>query len=904
VISPGAAEPSLTQYQQVVFIEGDVPDAHELAAGVTAGTLAVILDPNEDGVAQIAAFLTSHDISNLTAIDIVAHGENGLVQLGAGTLSSASLPQYQAELSTIGAALQHGGDMQIFGCDVAQDKAGAAFLDQLSAATGGANVAAASHLVGAASGGGSWDLDVHTGAIDASSPFTAAAEAAYPAELPVATPSELFLAFNVNYIDGGASIEKMSVSGSNTATGATSIANNTDNPSFSDVSGILSIVVEAPQGKYYVVNDDYTTNNGPTDQILVGTIGSGTLAAPSNLNFNSSASFQPWGIAESADPNVLYAANYDPANTALNGIWSINLTTGAVAPVAVSSLAVGPIDLAIDQQNSLGFFTDTFDTDSHLEVGNLVTGTVQVLYTSPADEILYGVAVVAGTNGGTVYFDSGNDETVNGIYEASYTVSGGEVTLGAINTLYSLAPSSASNTLSPKGLAIDPTNGVFYIGNGQNSNVPTWTVYEGSLAGSSVQPNLVEVYSSANEATLNPETDALYIETTPTVATGGAVTYTSGHAAVTLDSTATATNPDGEGLASATVSITGGLASGDTLSFENGANHITFGDGNTINASFSAGTLSLTGFATAAEYQSALDSVAFSTTSTSAADRTASWSVSDGILSSGTSTSTVHVLTAPAVTSESHTSSSGSHIDAGKTVTFSVTFSSPVTVTTGANGAPTLQLNDSEVASYSSGSGTSTLTFSYTVQPGDTASDLKATSFVALPAGTTIKDGSGNNADLSGFTAIDTGVQVDTTAPSISSISLASGSPNHGSSEAFTVTFSEAVTGVDATDFTATTSGASDTGISVLPVSGSVYTVTINGVTGDGTVGLNLNSSGTGINDLAGNALSGGFTGPITRPPRCRRSPRSGAVRTTPVPNSFRSFSRRASRALSPAILH
>ena len=40
----------------------------------------------------------------------------------------------------------------------------------------------------------------------------------------------------------------------------------------------------------------------------------------------------------------------------------------------------------------------------------------------------------------------------------------------------------------------------------------------------------------------------------------------------------------------------------------------------------------------------------------------------------------------------------------------------------------------------------------------------------------------------------------------------------------------------------------------VTPVSGSVYTVTVSGITGNGTLGLNLVDNGT-IHDLAGNPL-------------------------------------------------
>src|ERR1700722_2892042 len=223
--------------------------------------------------------------------------------------------------------------------------------------------------------------------------------------------------------------------------------------------------------------------------------------------------------------------------------------------------------------------------------------------------------------------------------------------------------------------------------------------------------------------------------------------------------------------------------------------------------------------------------------------------------SSGNITFAPPVVAAATITSESDSSPSGADIDANKTVTFTVNFSAAVTAT----GSPELTLTGGRTASLTSGSGTSALVFSYTVQPGDNVADLEATAF-NLNNGT-IQNG-GVNADLCGFTTINTGVQLDTTPPSARSIARASSSLNNASRESYTVTFSESVTGVDASDFTAATTGTiADSGITVTPISGRDYRVTVNGVTRDGTLGLNLNSSGTGITDAAGNAISGGFTG-------------------------------------------
>ena len=64
-------------------------------------------------------------------------------------------------------------------------------------------------------------------------------------------------------------------------------------------------------------------------------------------------------------------------------------------------------------------------------------------------------------------------------------------------------------------------------------------------------------------------------------------------------------------------------------------------------------------------------------------------------------------------------SPSSGDLDAGKTVTLTLAMSENVTVNT-TGGTPTLTLNDGGTATYTGGSGTSALTFSYTVAPGRT----------------------------------------------------------------------------------------------------------------------------------------------------------------------------------------
>ena len=210
-------------------------------------------------------------------------------------------------------------------------------------------------------------------------------------------------------------------------------------------------------------------------------------------------------------------------------------------------------------------------------------------------------------------------------------------------------------------------------------------------------------------------------------------------------------------------------------------------------------------------------------------------------------------------------------LDAGKTVILTVTFSENVTVT----GAPTLNLNDGAKATYTSGSGSTTLTFTYVVAAGQNTADL-AVNALALNGGT-IKDAAGNNAVLTGAAVNPAGIlQIDTTAPTIKSvvasgpgITSGAGDLDAGKTVTLTVNFSEAVTVAGVTSSTTPFLTLNDLGTATY-VSGSgtaaltfAYTVAAGQNTPDLTVtGLTLN--GATIEDLAGNnaVLSGAVKNP------------------------------------------
>jgi len=128
------------------------------------------------------------------------------------------------------------------------------------------------------------------------------------------------------------------------------------------------------------------------------------------------------------------------------------------------------------------------------------------------------------------------------------------------------------------------------------------------------------------------------VATTPEVSAGANISYVAGSAAVALDPSLSVSDPESSTLAWATVSIAAGLHAGDALSVGSPQAGVT----SSYNAN--TGVLTLSGSASLAAYQAALDSVTFaSATSLNPSSRTITWSVTDGVNPPAQATSSVAV---------------------------------------------------------------------------------------------------------------------------------------------------------------------------------------------------------------------------------------------------------------------
>jgi uncharacterized repeat protein (TIGR01451 family) len=184
------------------------------------------------------------------------------------------------------------------------------------------------------------------------------------------------------------------------------------------------------------------------------------------------------------------------------------------------------------------------------------------------------------------------------------------------------------------------------------------------------------------------------------------------------------------------------------------------------------------------------------------------------------------------------------------TVNFTVTFSEPVTGVA-ANNFTVVGSGVTGIVGVITGSGT-TWNVPVVSVSGDGTVRLDLDQDLS-----SIEDGA-SNALAVAFTTGES-YDIDQTAPTVVSIVRADSNPTNATTVNFTVTFSEAVTGVDASNFTVAGSGVTGT-VGTVTGSGTTWNVPLGSVSGDGTIRMDLDQNLSGIEDDASNALSAAFT--------------------------------------------
>ena len=457
------------------------------------------------------------------------------------------------------------------------------------------------------------------------------------------------------------------------------------------------------------------------------------------------------------------------------------------------------------------------------------------------------------------------------------TTANGTYGAGAVITI-DITFSKAVDVTGVPTLALNDGGTASYVsGNGTSTLVFTYTVASGQST-----PKLDSSSSSALSGTITDTVANDPNAAVLTVPTGASTGALAANSSIAIDAVApTVTN-----IVSTTANGTYGAGAVITIDVTfskavdvTGVPTLALNDGGTASYSSGNGTSTLVFTYTVASGQSTpkLDSSSSSALSGTITDTVANdpnaavltvpTGASTGALAANSSIAIDAV--APTVTNIVSTTANGTY-GAGAVITIDITFSKAVDVT----GMPTLALNDGGTASYSSGNGTSTLVFTYTVASGQSTPKLDSSSSSALSG--TITDTVANDPNAAvltvptgastGALAANSSIAIDAIAPTVTNIVSTTANGTYGAGAVITIdiTFSKAVdvTGAPtlALNDGGTASYSSGNGTSTL-----VFTYTV--ASGQSTPKLDSSSS---------SALSGTITDTVANDP-------NAAVLTVPT---------------------
>jgi len=845
---------------EVVFIAGNVSGLPAVLAAVRPGVAAVVLDSDQDGLAQMVTWLT--DRSGLTAIHVVTDGAAGRVALGGLWLDSDNLPDHAGALASVGAALARGGDLLFYGCNLAAGDVGATFVGQLARATG-VDVAASVDLTGSAALGGDWLLEHQIGPIEAGLFAPGASLAGYEALLAAPT-SETFSGIALTggrslgttgapRIINGWTFSLLGAAGTQDANGVVDITNLTadtslaDNGSdlaaflngaFSAGTGQAAAVLAATTGEEFafqsiVVEQGFSADS---DYRLVG-YRDGSAVSGATHDFTAGA-FGSGGTLVTVSGNAW--KNVDAVRIVRQGgdtdvsVYVDDITVAAVVrPTA--TVVVADTALAVGETSGV---TITFSeavsgfTNADLSIAN---GTLSAV--SSADGGITWTATFTPTAG---VADATNVIALNmaGVSAVATTVTG-LGTQNSNNYAIDTARPTATLVMADSTLAIGETSGLTVT---FSEPVTGFTNADLSLANGTLSAVSSSDGGTTWTATFTPTaslTDAsnvITLDNTGVVDAAGNVgsgtTDSNNYAVDTVRPTAVVVVSDSSLLAGETSLV--------TITFSEVVTGFTNADLTIANGTLSAvssGDGGITWTATFTPAASTTDA-----TNVITLDNTGVTDLA-GNAGSGSTDSGNYAVDTERPTLASAITISDTALKIGDTATVTFTFTEAVTGFTSAD----VTVPNGSLANLSSGDGG--ITWTATLTPAATTTD--ATNVLTLDY-TGITDAAGNagtSSATSGNYALDTQRPVLASAITISDTAF-----KIGDTATVTFSFTEAVSGFTTADVTVPNGSLSNLSSSDGGITWTA-TLTPSASTSDATNVLTLDY--TGVTDVAGNAGSG-----------------------------------------------
>jgi len=147
-------DPSVSNYESLL---------DRLSSLHSGPTDILVLDLQKDGIEQITERL--EQLGETRAIHILSHGDEAGLHLGSNWLSADTISLRGNSLAQWQSRLTVDADVLFYGCDLAANATGQAFLQTFGEMTG-ADVAASTNATGAADLGGDWNLEYQFGSVE------------------------------------------------------------------------------------------------------------------------------------------------------------------------------------------------------------------------------------------------------------------------------------------------------------------------------------------------------------------------------------------------------------------------------------------------------------------------------------------------------------------------------------------------------------------------------------------------------------------------------------------------------------------------------------------------------------------------------------------------------------------
>ena len=164
ILSVGTIKSQNFENKSILIIDSNIPNLKMLLKSLEPGTQIVYLDGFVNPLTSIDKIIKEN--APLSSLHILTHGKPGALVFSNQEINIADIENQEQLLASWKKYFPDGGDILLYGCEVAKGVKGVNFINTLSSITG-VDVAASDNMTGSSLNGADWKLELNIGEIEA-----------------------------------------------------------------------------------------------------------------------------------------------------------------------------------------------------------------------------------------------------------------------------------------------------------------------------------------------------------------------------------------------------------------------------------------------------------------------------------------------------------------------------------------------------------------------------------------------------------------------------------------------------------------------------------------------------------------------------------------------------------------